>query len=128
MTMKGKILIVEDNELNLDILARRLQRRDFEIVSAMDGLEGIEKALAEKPDLILMDMSLPKMSGWEVTSRLKEMKETESIPVIALTAHAMQGDREKALEAGCDGYETKPVDLNSLLELIHDLLNKDQPQ
>ena len=127
MTMKGKILIVEDNEINLDILARRLQRRDFEIVSAMDGLEGIEKALAEKPDLILMDMSLPKMSGWEATSRLKEMKETESIPVIALTAHAMQGDREKALEAGGDGYETKPVDLNSLLELIHDLLNKDQP-
>jgi len=126
--MKGKILIVEDNEINLDILARRLQRRDFEIVSAMDGLEGIEMALAENPDLILMDMSLPKMSGWEVTGRLKKMKETESIPVIALTAHAMQGDREKALEAGCDGYETKPVDLNSLLELIDDLLNKDQPQ
>ena len=128
MTMKAKILIVEDNEINLDILARRLQRRDFEIVSAMDGLEGIEKALSESPDLILMDMSLPKMSGWEATSRLKEMKETESIPVIALTAHAMQGDREKALEAGCDGYETKPVNLDSLLELIHDLMNKDQPE
>ena len=124
MTSKWKILIVEDDEMNLDMLSRRLERRDFEIVSALDGAEAIEKAQSENPDLILMDMSLPGIDGWEATLRIKEMEETKSIPIVALTAHAMEGDRTRALEAGCDDYDTKPVDLKRLLEKIHNLLGR----
>lgn len=124
MTSKWKILIVEDDEMNLDMLSRRLERRDFEIVSALDGAEAIEKARSENPNLILMDMSLPGIDGWEATRRIKEMEETKLIPIVALTAHAMEGDRTRALEAGCDDYDTKPVDLKRLLEKIHNLLGR----
>lgn len=117
-----KILLVEDNELNRDMLSRRLTRRGFEVLLAVDGLEGLEKARAETPDLILMDMSLPRLDGWQATRQLKDDPATASIPVIALTAHAMRGDREKALEAGCDEYDTKPIDLPRLLEKIAKLL------
>ena len=116
-----KILLVEDNELNRDMLARRLQRRGFEVVVAVDGLEGIALAGSEAPDTILMDMSLPELDGWEATRRLKTAPGTRSIPVIALTAHAMSGDRERALAAGCDDYETKPIDLSSLVAKIEAL-------
>ena len=117
-----KILLVEDNEMNRDMLSRRLQRRDFEVVVAVDGKEGIEKAGSENPELILMDMSLPEIDGWEATRRLKADEATRSIPVIALTAHAMESDKAKALEAGCDDYDTKPVDLTRLLGKIEALL------
>ncbi len=117
-----KILLVEDNEMNRDMLSRRLQRREFEVVVAIDGKEGIEKASSENPDLILMDMSLPEIDGWEATRRLKADDSTKSIPVIALTAHAMESDKSKALEAGCDDYDTKPVDLPRLLGKIEALL------
>lgn len=113
-----KILLVEDNELNRDMLSRRLARRGFDVVLAVDGEEGVEMAASESPDLVLMDMSLPKMDGWEATRRVKANPATSSIPVIALTAHAMSGDREQALEAGCDDYDTKPVELPRLLEKI----------
>lgn len=113
-----KILLVEDNELNRDMLSRRLQRRGYDVVIAVDGEEGIDKAVAEAPALILMDMSLPKIDGWEATRRLKGDPRTSEIPIIALTAHAMRGDREKAIDAGCDDYDTKPVDLPRLLEKI----------
>jgi CheY-like chemotaxis protein len=119
-----KILLVEDNEMNRDMLSRRLQRRSFEVVTAVDGEQGIAMAQAEAPDLILMDMSLPVMDGWEATRRLKAAPETASIPVIALTAHAMAGDREKALEAGADDYDTKPVEFVRLLEKIDVLIQK----
>jgi two-component system, cell cycle response regulator DivK len=121
----AKILIVEDNEMNLDMLTRRLSRRGYEIVSAIDGVEGLQLASYERPDLILMDMSLPKMDGWEATRHLKANEETASIPVIALTAHAMVGDREKAIQAGCDDYDTKPVELSRLLSKIETLLGED---
>ena len=117
-----KILLVEDNEMNRDMLSRRLERKGYQIVIAVDGGEGLELARAEVPDLILMDMSLPVVDGWEATRRLKAAPETQSIPVIALTAHAMRGDQEKALEAGCDDYDTKPVDLPRLLGRIEALL------
>ena len=117
-----KILLVEDNEMNRDMLSRRLQRREFEVVVAIDGKEGIEKASSENPDLILMDMSLPEIDGWEATRRLKADDSTKSIPVIALTAHAMESDKSKALEAGCDDYDTNPVDLPRLLGKIEALL------
>jgi CheY-like chemotaxis protein len=113
-----KILLVEDNEMNRDMLSRRLQRRGFEVVIAVDGAEGVALATSEIPDLILMDMSLPVMDGWEATRTIKGNSTTKSIPVIALTAHAMSGDREKALEAGCDDYDTKPIDLPRLLTKI----------
>jgi two-component system, cell cycle response regulator DivK len=113
-----KILLVEDNEMNRDMLSRRLQRRGFEVVIAVDGAEGVALANSEIPDLILMDMSLPVMDGWEATKTIKGNSTTESIPVIALTAHAMSGDREKALDAGCDDYDTKPIDLPRLLTKI----------
>jgi CheY-like chemotaxis protein len=116
-----KILLVEDNEMNRDMLARRLQRRGFEVVVAVDGLEGIALAGSETPDTILMDMSLPELDGWEATRRLKSAPGTRSIPVIALTAHAMSGDRERALAAGCDDYETKPIDLARLVAKIEAL-------
>ena len=116
-----KILLVEDNEMNRDMLSRRLQRRGYEVVIAVDGSQGLELAQSETPDLILMDMSLPVLDGWEATRRLKAAPETSSIPIIALTAHAMSGDREKALEAGCDDYDTKPTELDRLLEKIQAL-------
>lgn len=118
-----KILLVEDNEMNRDMLWRRLQRRGYEVVLAMDGQNGVEKARAEAPDLVLMDMSLPILDGWEATRRLKADTATQHIPIIALTAHAMSSDREKALEAGCDDYDTKPIELPRLLQKIETLLS-----
>ncbi len=120
--MTAKILLVEDNEMNRDMLSRRLQRRGYEVIVALDGQEGIEKVEAEKPDLVLMDLSLPGVDGWEATRRLKASDDTKSIPVIALSAHAMTGDREKALDAGCDDYDTKPIELPRLLEKMTALL------
>lgn len=117
-----KILLVEDNEMNRDMLSRRLLRRGYEVVLAEDGAVGLEVARTQRPDLILMDMSLPVMDGWEATRQLKAGPETARIPVIALTAHAMAGDEEKALRAGCDGYETKPVDLPKLLAKMEALI------
>ncbi|MCW5944064.1 MAG: response regulator [Fimbriimonadaceae bacterium] len=117
-----KILLVEDNEMNRDMLSRRLERRGYEVVLAVDGGEGVDKAQSERPDLILMDMSLPVIDGWEATRRIKAQPELAAIPVIALTAHAMAGDREKAIEAGCDDYDTKPIELPRLLEKIEGLL------
>jgi CheY-like chemotaxis protein len=118
-----KILLVEDNELNRDMLSRRLVKRGFEIETAVDGAEGVKKARTVAPDLILMDMSLPVMHGWDATREIKADAAVRDIPVIALTAHAMTGDREKALEAGCDEFETKPVELPRLLEKINKLLS-----
>ena len=117
-----KILLVEDQEMNRDMLSRRLKKRGYEVSIAVDGAEGLEKARAEAPELILMDMSLPVIDGWEATRQLKADQATRGIPVVALTAHAMSTDREKALEAGCDAYETKPVELPRLLETIEKLL------
>jgi two-component system, cell cycle response regulator DivK len=117
-----KVLIVEDNELNRDMLSRRLQRRGYEVVMAVDGAAGIEAARTEGPDLILMDMSLPIIDGWEATRRLKGSQVTNAIPIIALTAHAMAGDRQKALEAGCDDFDTKPIEMMRLLDKIEHLL------
>src|SRR5687768_12691829 len=111
-----RILLVEDNEMNRDMLSRRLERRGFEVVMAVDGAEGVAKAKSEKPALVLMDMSLPVIDGWEAVRRIREDPDTAGIPLIALTAHAMDGDREKALAAGCDDYDVKPVDLVRLLE------------
>lgn len=118
----AKILLVEDNEMNRDMLSRRLARKGYEVTIAVDGQQGIEMARAEAPDLILMDMSLPVLDGWEATRQLKAAAETQTIPVIALTAHAMVGDREKAVEAGCDDFDTKPIELPRLLEKIEALL------
>lgn len=118
----AKILLVEDNEDNRDMLSRRLIRKGYDVVLAVDGQESLAVAHAEKPDLILMDMSLPVLDGWEATRRLKESPETRAIPVIALTAHSMAGDREKALAAGADDYDTKPIELPRLLAKIGALL------
>ncbi len=118
----AKILLVEDNEMNRDMLSRRLERRGYEVVVAVDGGQGIELAQQAAPDLILMDMSLPVVDGWEATRRLKAAPETRSIPIIALTAHAMGGDRDRALEAGCDDYDTKPIELPRLLGKIEAFL------
>jgi CheY-like chemotaxis protein len=120
----AKILIVEDNEMNRDMLSRRLARRGYQIVMAVDGEEGIAAARREDPDLILMDMSLPVVDGWEATRRLKADADMQSIPVIGLTAHAMAGDRDKAIAAGCDDYDTKPVELARLLQKIEALLGR----
>jgi len=117
-----KILLVEDNEMNRDMLSRRLERRGYQVVIAVDGAEGVRMAEAEAPALILMDMSLPVLDGWEATRQIKAAPATGGIPVIALTAHAMSGDREKAIEAGCDDFDTKPVDLPRLLAKIDALL------
>jgi two-component system cell cycle response regulator DivK len=117
-----KILVVEDNEPNRDMLTRRLARKGFETVVAVDGLQGVDIARDAQPDLVLMDMSLPVLDGWEATRRIKAAPETRHIPVIALTAHAMAGDKERALEAGCDDYDTKPVEFSGLLEKIETLL------
>ena len=111
----AKILLVEDNDMNRDMLSRRRLRKGYEVVMALDGQQAVEMAAAEKPDLILMERSLPVLDGWEATRRIKAAAETRGIPVIALTAHAMSGDREKALESGCDDYDTKPIDLPRLL-------------
>ena len=120
----ARILLVEDNEANRDMLSRRLARQGFEVTIAVDGGEGVEIAQRDLPDLILMDMSLPVLNGWEATRVLKADSATKAIPVIALTAHAMAGDREQAMEAGCDDYDTKPVELPRLLEKITGLLAK----
>ncbi len=118
-----KILLVEDNEMNRDMLSRRLTRKGFEVLIAVDGQEGVTLAGTERPDLILLDMGLPVLDGWAAARQLKAHEGTRCIPIIALTAHAMAGDREKALEAGCDEYDTKPVELPRLLEKIETLLN-----
>jgi two-component system, cell cycle response regulator DivK len=119
-----RILLVEDNELNRDMLSRRLGRRGFEVVLARDGAEGIAQAEATLPHLILMDMSLPVLDGWEVAKRLKEAAATAAIPIIALTAHVMSGDRERALAAGCDDYDVKPIEFDRLLVKIETLLSR----
>jgi two-component system, cell cycle response regulator DivK len=125
----AKILLIEDNEANRDALSRHLKRRGYEVVMAVDGQQGIAMARSEAPALILMDMSLPVLDGWEATRQLKADPQTGSIPIIALTAHAMAGDRAKALEAGCDDYDTKPVEFPRLLAKIQALLDgKDAPE
>jgi CheY-like chemotaxis protein len=122
--MMPKILLVEDNDMNRDMLSRRLIKRGHEVVIAVDGREGVEKARAEAPALVLMDMSLPVLDGWEATRELRADPATRSIPVIALTAHAMAGDREKALAAGCDDFDTKPIEIDWLLGKIEALLTR----
>ncbi len=121
----AKILLVEDNEMNRDMLSRRLERRGYDVALAVDGKDGIEKAQSGDFDLVLMDMSLPEIDGWEATRQLRAQPATEKLPIIALTAHAMAGDREKALEAGCDDYDTKPIEFKRLLSKIEALLNTD---
>ena len=118
----SKILIVEDNEMNRDMLSRRLMRKGFEIVMAEDGKKGVDMSISETPDLMLMDLSLPVMDGWEATSTIKNSEQTKDIPIIVLTAHAMAGDREKALEAGADEYDTKPIDFKRLLGKIKEFI------
>jgi len=121
----AKILVVEDNEDNRDMLMRRLQRRGYDVVYAVDGAEGVDKAKQECPDLILMDMGLPVLDGWAATSQIKASEQTADIPIIGLSANAMAGDREKGLAAGCDDYDTKPVEMPRLLEKIQALLGKE---
>ncbi len=121
-----KILLVEDNEHNWDMLSRRLERRGYEVVLAFDGQQGVDKAASEAPDLILMDINLPVLDGREATRRIRATPDLEVVPIIALTAHAMAGDREKALEAGCDDYHTKPVDLPKLLAQMEALLKQEE--
>ena len=118
----AKILLVEDNEMNRDMLSRRLTRRGYEVVMAVDGEQGVQMATSDAPDLILLDMSLPVLNGWDAARKLKADPATQKIPIIALTAHAMGGDREKALEAGCDEYDTKPVELKRLLEKMNQFI------
>ena len=122
--MMSKILLVEDNEMNRDMLTRRLERKGFEVVIAIDGQAGVDMASSSNPDIILMDLSLPVMDGWEATRLIKVDPATQGIPVIALTAHAMAGDEQKAREAGCNDYDTKPIDLKRLLGKIENLLGK----
>ena len=122
-----KILLVEDNEMNRDMLSRRLVRKGYEVVMAFDGSQAVELASGENPDLIIMDMSLPVIDGWEATRQVKAAPATRAIPVIALTAHAMAGDRDKAIEAGCDDYDTKPIELPRLLDKITTLLERKRP-
>jgi two-component system cell cycle response regulator DivK len=119
----AKILVVEDNEINRDMVVRRLQRRGFTMVTAVDGQQGVDMTRSEKPDLILMDMSLPVLDGWEATRQIKSDPDIKHIPIIGLTAHAMVGDRENALKAGCDDYATKPVEFEKLVELINRLIS-----
>jgi two-component system, cell cycle response regulator DivK len=118
-----KVLVVEDNEMNRDMLSRRLVRRGFQVIFALDGQQGVDLARSERPDIILMDMSLPDIDGWEATRRVKSDDHTRSVPVIGLTAHAMAGDREKAIEAGCDDYDTKPVEFERLIGKMERLLD-----
>lgn len=122
--MTIRVLLVEDNEMNRDMLSRRLSRKGFEVLMAVDGQQAIEMTSQVSPDLILMDMSLPVLDGWEATRRLKADPALSGIPVIGLTAHAMDGDREKCLQAGCDEYDTKPIDLPRLLEKISAQLDR----
>ncbi len=117
-----KILLVEDNEMNRDMLSRRLTKRGYQVAIALDGVQGVELARSESPDLVLMDMSLPLKDGWEATAEIKSDPATSSIPVIGLSAHAMSGDRDKAMQAGCDDYDTKPIELDRLLKKIEALL------
>lgn len=124
MQRRRRILLVEDNELNRDMLSRRLEKNGFEVLMASDGTEGVELARTQSPDLILMDMRLPDIDGWEATRQLKTNETTRNIPVIALTAHAMDLDRDAALAAGCDDFDTKPVELERLLGKIHALLSR----
>ncbi|NES73520.1 MAG: response regulator [Okeania sp. SIO2D1] len=119
-----KILLVEDNEMNRDMLSRRLTRRGFEVIIAVDGIEGVEMSKSKSPDLILMDMSLPVLDGWQAAKKIKDNSETSHIPIIAMTAHAMAGDREKCIAAGCNDYDTKPVELPRLLDKIKNLTGK----
>ncbi|HEX4192577.1 MAG TPA: response regulator [Stellaceae bacterium] len=121
----AKILLVEDNEMNRDMLSRRLERKGFQVVMAEDGQQGVDMALSEVPDLILMDMDLPVIDGWEATRRVKAGESTRGIPVIALTAHAMVGERDKAMAAGCDDFDTKPIDFPRLLGKITTLLGNE---
>jgi CheY-like chemotaxis protein len=120
----AKVLLVEDNEMNRDMLSRRLMRQGFEVTVAVDGQAGVEAAQSGRPDIVLMDMSLPVLDGWEATRQLKASDATRAIPVIALTAHAMAGDRQQALDAGCDDYDTKPIELPRLLEKMRRLLGE----
>ena len=120
-----KLLLVEDNEMNRDMLSRRLMRKGYEVVTAEDGQQGVEMATSENPALILMDMSLPVIDGWEATRQIKAAPETATIPIIALTAHAMVGDRQKAMDAGCNEYDTKPVELPRLMSKIKTLLGEE---
>ncbi|MDJ0554307.1 MAG: response regulator [Microcoleaceae cyanobacterium MO_207.B10] len=120
-----KILLVEDNEMNRDMLSRRLIRRGFEVIIAVDGAEGIEMSSSKSPDLILMDMSLPVLDGWQATEQIKANSKTNHIPIIAMTAHAMAGDREKCIAAGCNDYDTKPVEFPRLLDKIKNLISKE---
>jgi two-component system, cell cycle response regulator DivK len=124
----AKVLLVEDNEMNRDMLSRRLIRQGFAVTVAVDGQAGVDAARASRPDIVLMDMSLPVLDGWEATRQLKADPETRAIPVIALTAHAMAGDRQQALEAGCDDYDTKPIELPRLLEKMRRLLPNEAPK
>mgnify|MGYP001254728004 CR=1 FL=1 len=119
-----KVLLIEDNELNRDMLKRRLERNNFNVICAIDGQVGFDTARSESPDIILMDLSLPVIDGWELAAKLKSNNLTSKIPIIALTAHAMKGDREKAIEAGCDEYDTKPVNLERLLGKINTFIKK----
>jgi CheY-like chemotaxis protein len=119
-----RILIVEDNELNRDVLSRRLAASGYEVLVAEDGLQGLALATARQPDLILMDLGLPDIDGWECVRRLRANPATRTVPVVALTAHAMRGDREKALDAGCDEFDTKPIDFANLLIKMRSLLDK----
>lgn len=119
-----KLLLVEDNEMNRDMLSRRLERKGYQVVMAEDGAKGVAMAAAELPDLVLMDMNLPVLDGWEATKQIKANPATAAIPVVGLTAHAMSGDREKGMAAGCDDYDTKPVDFNRLLGKIQAVLEK----
>lgn len=123
----AKILLVEDNEMNRDMLSRRLIRKGYDVVIAVDGAEGVAMARSEAPQLILMDLSLPVLDGWDATRQLKASAETRSIPIIALTAHAMSGDKEKAIEAGCDDYDSKPIELSRLLGKIEAFLSPVPP-
>lgn len=123
----AKLLLVEDNEMNMDMLSRRLKRKGFEVLEAVNGEEGIKMTQEHLPDLVLMDMSLPLVNGWEATRELKDSSQTSHIPIIALTAHAMAGDREKALAAGCDDYDSKPIDFKRLLAKINAFIHGDGP-
>jgi two-component system, cell cycle response regulator DivK len=125
--MNARILLVEDNEMNRDMLSRRLERKGYEVAVAVDGQEGLDKAKAEKPDLILMDMSLPVPDAWEATRRLKADPNTAHVPIIALTAHAMASDEQQARNAGCDDFDTKPIEFARLLAKIQALLPREQP-
>jgi two-component system cell cycle response regulator DivK len=124
----ARLLLVEDNDLNRDMLSRRLERKGYQVIMAADGGQGVSLARTELPDLILMDMSLPVLDGWEATRQIRDTPETRAIPVIALTAHAMAGDRERAIEAGCDDYDTKPIEFDRLLAKIDALLQKGPPR